>query len=157
MYEAKLGAQLKLFSEQEVQAIHNGVIRLLEEVGMQVKSKTAFEYFAQGGAIVDPVTENVKIPRAMLEKAIQTAPSKVTIHGREEKNDVVLEKNRVHFGTGGTVMYALDFETGKRRMTKVSDVRDLARLVDTLENISFYVIHTYPSDVPEEDVDANRF
>ena len=157
MYNAKLGAQLKLFKDSEVQAIHEGVIRLLEEVGMQVKSKTAYDYFAKGGAIVDPVTENVKIPRAMLEKAIATAPSKVTIHGREEKNDVVLEKNRVHFGTGGTVMYALDFETGKRRVTKTSDVRDLARLVDTLENISFYVIHTYPGDVAEEDVDANRF
>jgi trimethylamine:corrinoid methyltransferase-like protein len=42
-----------------------------------------------------------------LDKAIKTAPSKITIHGREEKNDVVLEKNRVHFGVGGTVMVEL--------------------------------------------------
>jgi trimethylamine--corrinoid protein Co-methyltransferase len=157
MYPAQLGGQLRLFNDNEVNAIHEGVVRLLEEVGMQVKSKQAFEIFENNGAIVDPATEIVKIPRAMLEKAIKTAPSKITIHGREEKNDVVLEKNRVHFGTGGTVMYALDFETGERRVTNTRDVRDLARLVDTLENISFYVIHTYPGDVKEEDVDANRF
>lgn len=157
MYPAQLGGQLRLFNDGEVNAIHEGVVRLLEEVGMQVKSKQAFEIFEKGGAIVDPATENVKIPRAMLEKAIKTAPSKITIYGRDEKNDVVLEKNRAHFGTGGTVMYALDFETGERRVTNTHDVRDFARLVDTLENISFYVIHTYPGDVKEEDVDVNRF
>jgi trimethylamine--corrinoid protein Co-methyltransferase len=157
MYPAQLGGQLKLFNERDVNAIHEGVVRLLEEVGMQVKSKQAFEIFERNGAITDPAKENVKIPRTMLEKAIKTAPSKIIIHGREEKHDAVLEKNRVHFGTGGTVMYALDFETGERRVTNTHDVRDLARLVDTLENIAFYVIHTYPGDVAEEDVDANRF
>jgi trimethylamine--corrinoid protein Co-methyltransferase len=157
MYPAQLGGQLKLFSERDINTIHEGVARLLEEVGIKVKSKQALEIFERNGAIVDPVTEIVKIPRDMLEKAIKTAPSKIIIHGREEKNDVVLEKNRVHFGTGGTVMYALDFETGEKRTTNTHDVRDLARLVDVLENISFYVIHTYPGDVKEEDVDANRF
>jgi len=157
MYPAQLGGQLRLFNSSQVDAIHEGVVRLLEEVGMQVKSKQAFEIFEKNGAIVDPTSEIVKIPREMLEKAIKTAPSKIIIHGREEKNDAVLEKNRVHFGTGGTVMYALDFETGERRITNTHDVRDFARLVDTLDNISFYVIHTYPGDVKEEDVDVNRF
>ncbi|ATW26344.1 trimethylamine methyltransferase family protein [Candidatus Formimonas warabiya] len=157
MYPALNGDQLRLFNDAQVNTIHEGVVRLLEEVGMKVKSKQAFEIFEKNGAIVDPTTEIVKIPRAMLEKAIKTAPSKITIHGREEKHDAVLEKNRVHFGTGGTVCYALDFETGQRRPTVTHDVRDLARLVDTLENIAFYVIHTYPDDVPENDVDVNRF
>ena len=157
MYPALNGSQLRLFDDSQINAIHEGVVRLLEEVGMKVKSKQAFEIFEKGGAIVDPVSEIVKIPREMLKKAIKTAPSKVIIHGREEKHDAVLEKNRVHFGTGGTVMYALDFETGERRVTNTHDVRDLARLVDTLDNIAFYVIHTYPGDVAEEDVDVNRF
>jgi len=157
MYPALKGSQLRLFDDSQINAIHEGVVRLLEEVGMKVKSKQAFEIFEKGGAIVDPVSEIVKIPRDMLANAIKTAPSKVIIHGREEKHDAVLEKNRVHFGTGGTVMYALDFETGERRVTNTHDVRDLARLVDTLDNIAFYVIHTYPGDVAEEDVDVNRF
>ena len=157
MYPAQLGGQLRLFNSQEVDAIHEGVVKLLSEVGMQVKSKQAFEIFEKHGAWVDPATEIVKIPRDMLENAIKTAPSKIIIHGREEKHDAVLEKNRVHFGTGGTVMYALDFETGERRVTNTHDLRDLARLVDALDNISFYVIHTYPADVAEEDVDVNRF
>jgi trimethylamine--corrinoid protein Co-methyltransferase len=68
MYPAQLGGQLKLFNERDVNAIHEGVVRLLEEVGMQVKSKQAFEIFERNGAITDPAKENVKIPRTMLEK-----------------------------------------------------------------------------------------
>ncbi|KLU60705.1 trimethylamine methyltransferase (MTTB) [Peptococcaceae bacterium CEB3] len=157
MYSALEGGQLRLFNDSEVNAIHSGVVRLLEEVGMKVKSRQALEIFERSGAVVDPVSEIVKIPQTMLAKAIKTAPSKVIIHGREEKNDAVLEKSRVHFGTGGTVMYALDFKSGERRTTNTQDVRDLARLVDALENIAFYVIHTYPADVAEKDVDVNRF
>ncbi len=157
MYPALKGGQLRLFNDGQVNAIHEGVVKLLEEVGMQVKSKQAFEIFQRNGAICDPVTEIVKIPRAMLEKAIKTAPSKIILHGRDEKNDVLLEKNRVHYGTGGTVMFVNDFETGQKRTAITHDLRDFARMVDVLENLAFYVIHTYPDDVPEEDVDANRF
>jgi trimethylamine--corrinoid protein Co-methyltransferase len=157
MYEAQTGGQLRLFSDRDVNAIHEAIVRLLEEVGVQVKNRQAFEIFEKNGAVCDPVTEVVKLPRKILEKTIDTAPSKITIYGRDEKHDVVLEKNRVHFGTGGTVLFANDFDTGKKRGTIAKDVRDLACLIDALENLAFYVIHTYPTDVPEEDSDANRF
>ncbi|MDR1020654.1 MAG: trimethylamine methyltransferase family protein, partial [Synergistaceae bacterium] len=157
MYEAQRGGQLRLFSDRDVNAIHGGVVRLLEEVGMQVKSRQAFEIFERNGAVCDPATEIVKLPQKMLENTIKTAPSKITIYGRDGKHDAVLEKNRVHFGTGGTVLYVNDFETGEKRSATVRDVRDLACLTDALENLAFYVIHTYPADVPAEDADSNRF
>jgi trimethylamine--corrinoid protein Co-methyltransferase len=157
MYEAQKGGQLRLFSDRDVNVIHEGVVKLLAEVGMRVKSRQAFEIFERGGAVCDPSTETVKLPRKMLENTIKTAPSKITIYGRDEKHDAVLEKNRVHFGTGGTVLFVNDFETGEKRRAIVSDVRDFACLTDALENLAFYVIHTYPSDIDTEDADANRF
>lgn len=157
MYFAQNGGQYRLFHENDVSAIHEGVCRLLSEVGMRVKSKKAFEIFERNGADCDPSAELVKIPRAMLENAIKTAPSRIVIHGREEKHDAVLEKSRVHFGTGGTVMYVNDFETGGKRASAVRDLRDLALLTDALDNIAFHVIHTYPGDVDKADVDVNRF
>ncbi|MDR1471440.1 MAG: trimethylamine methyltransferase family protein [Synergistaceae bacterium] len=157
MYAAQKGGQLRLFSDRDVSAIHEGVVRLLEEVGVQVKSRQAFEIFEKNGAVCDPSTEIVKLPRKILENIIKTAPSKITIYGRDDKHDAVLEKNRVHFGTGGTVLFVNDFDTGEKRKAIARDVRDFACLTDALENLAFYVIHTYPSDVPTEDVDANRF
>jgi trimethylamine--corrinoid protein Co-methyltransferase len=34
---------------------------------------------------------------------------------------------------------------------------NMARLVEHLENIHFYMLNVYPSDIPEENVDVNRF
>ncbi|MDK2986789.1 MAG: trimethylamine---corrinoid protein Co-methyltransferase [Clostridia bacterium] len=157
MFHALDGGQLKLFSNDELKSIHESVVELLENTGMKVKSEEAFKIFKEKGAIVDEETSIVKIPRAMLEEAIASAPSKVTLYGREEKNNLLLEDARTHLGTGGTVMYCLDMETGQRRKTTTHDVRDFALMTDALENISFFVINCYPADVPDEAADINRF
>ncbi|WP_227764448.1 trimethylamine methyltransferase family protein [Zhaonella formicivorans] len=155
MYQTFDGGQLRLFKETEVKSIHETTMEILEEVGLKVKSESARQLFREKGAIVE--AEIVKIPRGMVEEAVHTAPSQVILYGREEKYDLVLEKTCTYLGTGGTVLYALDLETGEKRKTNTHDVRDIARLVDALENVSFYVINTYPTDVPDEAADINRF
>jgi len=157
MYKALYGGQLRLFNVNDVAMMHDAVVKLLSETGMRVKSTKAFEVFEKNGADCDRHTEIVKISEGMLENAVQTAPKRIIIHGRDEKFDVLLEKNRVHFGTGGTVMNAIDFETGEKRKSAVKDLKNLALLSDALENIAFHVIHTYPGDVPDTHADINRF
>ena len=155
MFPALKGGQLSLLNQKQIAQVHEATIEILEEVGIKVKSEKAREIFAQGGAAVEG--EIVKISASMLEAAIKSAPSKVILYGQEEKNDLHLEKNRTHLGTGGTVLYALDLDKGKKRKTNTHDVRDIARMVDYLDNVSFYVINTYPTDVPDEAADVNRF
>ncbi len=157
MFPAIDGGQFKLFKEEELQSIHKNVIELLEKTGIKVKSEEGLKIFKENGAIVDEKTCIVKIPQSMLEDAIDKAPSQITLYGREEKNDLLLDNARTHLGTGGTVMYTLDMETGKRRKTTTHDVRDYALITDALENISFFVINCYPADVTEDEVDINRF
>ncbi len=157
MYPAFDGGQLRLLKEDDIKAVHEASVQLLGEVGVKVKSKAAREVFRSNGAEVDTATEIVKIPRDLLEKAISDAPSRVILYGREEKNDLHLEKARTYLGTGGTVLYALDLETGQKRRTNTQDLRDIGKMVDALENVSFYVINTYPQNVPDEAADINRF
>ncbi|RLB17993.1 MAG: hypothetical protein DRG63_03030, partial [Deltaproteobacteria bacterium] len=33
----------------------------------------------------------------------------------------------------------------------------MARMVEHLDNIHFYMLNVYPNDLPEHDVDVNRF
>ncbi len=157
MFPAANGGQLKLLKDSEIEQIHEESMKILEEVGIKVKSKKARDIFRKNGAKVDESTEIVKIPREMVEKAIKDAPSKVILPGQDENNDLHLEKARTHLGTGGTVLYALDLETGEKRKTRTHDVRDIARMVDYCDNVSFYVINTYPQDVPDSASDINRF
>lgn len=157
MFPAANGGQLNLMSENEVRLIHESSMKILEETGMKIKNKKARELFAEKGAEVDEETQIVKIPRSLVEQAIETAPSKVVLYAQNEKHDLHLEETRTHLGTGGTVLYALDLETGEKRKSETKDVRDIARMVDYCDNVSFYVINTYPQDVPDSEADINRF
>lgn len=117
----------------------------------------ALDEFARAGARVDREQMTVRIPRSMLEDAVDAAPSQVVLCGREEKHDLVLEGRRTYLGTGGTVLNVLDPQTGERRPSTLRDVRDLARLADALDNIHFFMLPVYPNDLEVEDVDVNRF
>ena len=150
------GGQYRPLSPESVGRIHQVALDILWEVGTQVNSAEAFEIFAAAGAKVDRDTRVVRIPRAMVEDAIASAPSRVLLAGRDERHDLVLEGNRVYLGTGGTTIYVLDLEGNKRKST-TQDVADIARLVDALDNVHFIVIPVYPNELSVEQVDVNRF
>ncbi len=157
MFKHYRGGSLKILSKEEIQEIHEATVYLLENIGIKIHNHTARQIFAENGAKVDFDSGVVKITRAMLEEAVDSAPSKIILCGRDEKNDLLLEGTNVHLGTGGTVLNTLDLETGEKRLTEVQDVAAYARMADALDNIAFFVINCYPSDVPAEEVDINRF
>jgi trimethylamine--corrinoid protein Co-methyltransferase len=147
----------RIFTEEEVKKIDEGVMWTLSEVGIEVNSEQAWEIFKGAGATTEPGSKIVKLPRAMVEDAIDKAPSQVVLHGRDSKYDLYLEDSRVYFGTGGTVLFILDLETGEKRKTTVDDIANVGRLVDALENIHFYLLPLYPNELQKDDVDINRF
>jgi trimethylamine--corrinoid protein Co-methyltransferase len=71
---------------------------------------------------------------------------------------VVLEENRVHYGTGGTAVYVIDPFTGQRRQSITEDVVLNARMVNVLENIHLFTINVFPHDIENSgNIDVNRF
>jgi trimethylamine--corrinoid protein Co-methyltransferase len=157
LFQQYQGGSNKVFPEGKVKEIHEASVHLMEKVGVKVHNPRARQIFADQGAQVDHGEAIVKIPRSMLEDAVAAAPSRVLLCGREEKNDLVLEGTNTYLGTGGTVLYTLDLDTGERRPTEVRDVAGYAKMTDALENVAFFVINCYPQDVATEDVDVNRF
>ncbi len=157
MFKHYKGGSFKVFSDAEVKEVHEATVYLLEKVGIKIHNERARQIYADNGADVDNEKQIVKVPRAMIEDAIDSTPSRIVLCGREEKNDLVLEGANVHLGTGGTVLNTLDLDNGKKRPTGVKDVAGYAKMTDALDNIAFFVINCYPDDVPTEDVDVNRF
>lgn len=147
----------QLFTSEELSKINQGIMWTLEEVGIEVNSKQARGILKEAGAKAEPDSKIIKFPRSMVEDAINKAPSQVILYGRDPKYDLHLENSRVYFGTGGTVLYILDLETGEKRKTTVADIANVGRLVDALDNIHFYLLPLYPNELPKKDVDINRF
>ncbi len=151
------GGQYRPLHESDIKQIHDTVMRILQEIGIQVSAKKGFKLFKEKGARVSEEKQIVYISPSMFEDLIALAPSEIVLYGREERNNIVLGGKRVHFGSGGTALNILDLETGQKRPSTLADVQNVSRLLDKLENVHFEVIPVYPNDLPPEKVDVNRF
>jgi len=144
--------------DADVGRIAEAAFDVLAGSGVAVHTDTGLEAFRAAGAEVDEQTRIVRLPRRLVEDAIASNPSSVTLWSRDGQCDAVLEGNRVHYGTGGTAIYVLDPDTGKRRPSTTDDVVLNARMVDALDNLHVFTINVFPHDVKDTDeIDVNRF
>jgi trimethylamine---corrinoid protein Co-methyltransferase len=145
-------------SDSDVRAITEAAFDLLATSGTVVHSATAREALKAAGAELDEATHVVRLPRSLVEDAVASNPSSITLHARNDDYHAVLEKSRVHYGTGGTAIYVLDPDSGERRNATVQDVILNARMVEALDNIHVFTINVFPHDVTNRDaIDVNRF
>ena len=157
----KIGLPSSLYkplNDSDVDEIADSALRVLEESGMDVYSDEALRALDEAGAEVDAEERRVRMPRPMVEDAIASNPSSVKLHSRCGDYDAVLEKNRVHYGTGGTAIYVLDPDSGERRPSRTEDVVLNARLVQELDNVHVFTINVFPNEIEDkEEIDLNRF
>ena len=145
------GGVFRPLSRSDVDSIHGASLEILEQVGLQVKSKAIIEVFKKGGADIDEKKGRVRIPERLVKDSLSKAPRKVILGGRTEANDLILEDGRAHFGLGGTpTPYTLDVDSGDFRVSTSDDVVKATVLGDALRNISFVMSLGGASDMPHE-------
>ena len=153
------GGQYEAISKKDIAKIHETSLKVFAEVGVKVKLPEALELFENNGATVDKDSRIVKLSPDMVTEWIQKAPSTIFLCGRDESGDLDCEigGNKVYFGTGGTALNVQDPGSNDARRSKLEDIVNMARMVDVLDNIHFYMLNVYPNDLSEKDVDVNRF
>jgi trimethylamine--corrinoid protein Co-methyltransferase len=151
------GGSFKLLTDDSILKIHQTAMQVIEEVGFEVQSEMALELFEGVGARVDWGKHLVRLNKDKVEELIQAAPSEIRLCGQDETNDIILGGRRVYAGTGGTALYVYDPAVNQKRQASLEDLRCIARLVDKLDNIHFFLLPTYPNELPLEQVDMNRF
>ena len=66
-----------VFSDDQITAMHNEALSVLEDLGIKVLLPEARAIFAAGGALVDEDTEIGRIGREIVEAALASAPRSV--------------------------------------------------------------------------------
>ena len=151
------GGSFKPLDESAVRSIHETAMKIIAEVGFKVYSDKALELFKGAGANLDSGANLVRLPPQKVMELIKMAPSEITLYGQEEKHNVILGGSRVYTSTGGTALNIFRQSTGEKRPATLEDLKSIAKLVDSLENIHLFLLPTYPNDLPIEQVDINRF
>ena len=151
------GGSFKLLTDESIYKIHEAIMQIIEEIGFQVNSEAALELLKKAGAHIDKRENRVRMSRAMALRLIRMAPHQIRLCGSDKKHDILLGGKRVYTGTGGTALYIYEPETNTRRQATLADLKNIAKLVDHLDNIHLFLLPTYPNDLPFEQVDVNRF
>jgi trimethylamine---corrinoid protein Co-methyltransferase len=135
--QLKGGLSLNVLTDDEVKQIHRASLELLDHTGVFVEDEKALDCFEAGGARVLRKSKMVHIPPALVEEAIDSAPSKVVLAGRDPKHDLVLEGDRVHFTNFSEGVKLNDLYTGENRAPLKKDLVDSARVIDYLDDVDF--------------------
>jgi trimethylamine--corrinoid protein Co-methyltransferase len=149
------GGQYKPLTDTQIGQIHEASLSILARTGVEIESPGVRDLLRKAGAVVED--SRVRFSAAMIEQAVVHAPSQVLLAARDMQHDLWLEGKRVYTGTGGAALNVLDLETSEIRRAELVDVANVACLVDVLENIHFYLIPVYPTDVPPERVEIHKY
>lgn len=99
---------IKVLDQAQITRIHDASLRILETVGVRVDSAKAREIFARDIGLDDD-EDRVRIPRALVEQAIASAPSHVDIYDR--RGDFAFRlgpDEETRFGIGVTALFYQD-------------------------------------------------
>jgi trimethylamine--corrinoid protein Co-methyltransferase len=157
--KGRRGGIYRPLTQDQVETIHDAALHILERVGFTYESglDDLLEMLEDAGAHVDREKARVTFPRALVEAQTAKAPNRVILYGRSDDSHLDLQDDLVHLGTGGAAIKIVDPENGTARPSTLKDVYDLARLVDKLDNIHFYLRPCIPTDIPEAAYDVNVF
>jgi trimethylamine--corrinoid protein Co-methyltransferase len=120
-------APLEILSADQVEAIHQTSLRILEEIGIELMSPAARAAMRAVGAEVDEVTGTVKVDRAVVERALATTPARFTLTSRNPAKQLRIGDRDIAFGLVAGPPFVHDCERG-RRAGNLADYRDFIKL-----------------------------
>jgi trimethylamine--corrinoid protein Co-methyltransferase len=147
--------QFKLMSSNSLEEIHRNSCFLLEKMGVNVFNNEALKLLKDAGAIVKG--NHVRIPTDLIEWALRSAPSRITVYDRLGEPKMYLEGTKSYFGTGSDCPNIIDHNTGERRKPVGKDIADSVILCDGLDNIDFVMSMGLITDVPKEMIYLHQF
>ena len=142
--------KLEVLTTEEVHKIHDATLWIIENVGVRFPSRRALEIWEANGATVDHDKKIVRAKPNLIEDALKKCPPKYILAARDPQQDCSLDGNHVYLGTDGCGVEVIDIETGQKRTSQLSDVRDISRLADATEEVGFHWVPVSAQDVPPE-------
>jgi trimethylamine--corrinoid protein Co-methyltransferase len=137
---------MRVFSDDQVAAIHAGALTILEQNGMRVLLPEARQVYARAGASVDEATQMVRIDRGLVTQSIATAPREITLHAKDPKRSMPMSGRQVVFAPTSGPPNIMDTRGGRRAGT-FEDFCNLMKLTQ-----SFEVLHVLGGGVEPQDV-----
>src|SRR5690349_17972579 len=139
---------IEAITADQIEAIHNASLRVLEEIGIDFLDEPARERLKKAGAHVEAGSQRVRFDRGMVLELVAKTPSEVTLHSRNPERNLTFGANHINFGSVASAPNASDMDNG-RRPGRFEDYCNLLKLCQSLNIVHF--ISGYPvepADLP---------
>ena len=148
--------QFKILSDELIEQIIAEGFELLMDPGVRVHNEDALELLADAGAEVDSDAQIAYIPRDIVERALETAPSDFDLYDMNGEPVVHYGGDSVQFDPGSAAITVLDSENEEQRAPVTEDFVKFVKLVETLPQLDAQSTALICTDVPEEIGDLYR-
>lgn len=108
---------LERISPEQVEALHQASIHILENVGLDFLDEEALRIWEAAGARVDRTSQHVWLDGGLVLEAVSKAPPVFTWHAPNPARDVVIGGNAIAFAPHSGMVYVSDLDRGRRRAT----------------------------------------
>jgi trimethylamine--corrinoid protein Co-methyltransferase len=139
-------------TESQLDRLHYATLEVLESIGVRFVEEQALDIFRKAGATVEDSV--VKLPPALVEWALRTAPKHLLLYDQTGSPAIRLEGRVSYYGNGSDLLYIIDHRNHERRLAKHQDVIDTMRLLHRLDNLDFVMSGFLPRDVPVEQAET---
>jgi trimethylamine--corrinoid protein Co-methyltransferase len=145
--------KLTFFDKDEIERVHNASIRMLEEIGIFVRSPSVEKMLLDAGAARIKGGKRVAIPERMVKDALSSAPKSILLAGRSGAKDIrIPSQDKLYVAPGGEGVYIKDLVKGTQRYPTSEDLRDIAIIAESLPQVDFFWELVGAQDETNEDL-----
>lgn len=155
-FQAYEGVEIEVLTDEEIKRLLAASFEILERAGAQFHDEESINILKKSGCKIEGDT--VKIPTRLVEWALRTVPSKVTLYNsRTGSISMRLEGNNAYFGTGSDTPFFVDPYTQRRIPASKKTVEMATKVIDALPNLDFVMSLGIVQDVPQLVYDRHQF
>lgn len=136
--------QCRFLSEDEQLKVHERSIKILEEVGVKFLSEKALKILEKNGARVDYYEKLVKIPREMVDQALEISPKSFVLGARNPEFDVAYPSAHTGYVFDGGGVFTFDYKKKERRYATLKDCENALRIFEEMSLGSYAWPHSVP-------------
>jgi len=128
---------LQVLTEGQVTQIHNATAKILNTVGMQIRSEEMLKLLGKKGARIDEESSRVFFAPELLKELTDQAPKELHFGARDPENDLYLDGKTSYLGVDGCGAEYLEWDTDIRRPSTKADVATIVRIADAIPELSY--------------------
>ena len=144
---------MNIFSEDEIESIHEASLKVLCDTGIDIQSPRALEVLKRGGAAVDSDGKRVRFEPGFIMEKIESTPSEFTLHGRNKERHVHVGGQSIINTMVSSAPNVSDLERG-RILGNFEDYTNLIKLGEMLNTV--HAFGGYPVEPCDLDVSVRH-